>query len=154
MLRVLLKSKICAKEFFFGRKKSPSFVFAALVAASLFPSCSASNENPDNSWMLGFWKMTADEDGGPKGTFVEFRANGTYVSYDESCNKFPAIGFHIHDGDIYVTNLIPGKGPVSVIFHPNQERTKLVFTSPRTQNNAVYERATVSHCVSSSGTNS
>ena len=119
--------------------------FVALVAAT---SCSAAEPPKEiEAWMVGFWHMTADEDNGPLGGVLEFRPDGTYVGYDAACNSLGEIDYHVHRGDIYVTNTIPGKGPVSVIFHPSQDKAKLTFTSPRTRNNAIYERVPGNKCV-------
>lgn len=90
--------------------------------------------------------MTADEDNGPVGGVIEFRANGDYIHYDKYCNLFPTAKYHVHRENIYVTNEIPGKGPVSVIYHPDANRSTLTFTSARTHNNAVYERLNGDEC--------
>lgn len=89
-------------------------------------------------WFQGYWQMTADEDHGPLGEMMEFRDDGTYVWHDRSCRPMPPLPFHVHNGDIYVTNVIRGKGPVAVIFHPDADHRRLSFTSPRTKNNAYY----------------
>ncbi len=123
-----------------------TILVAVVSISALLLSCAVVGETPDDPWMTGFWRMTADEDGGEVGGVIEFRADGTYVGYDPSCNAFPAIGFHVFNGDIYVTNMIQGKGPVSVIYHPNNDRTRLTFTSPRTKNNAIYERSASKKC--------
>jgi hypothetical protein len=93
-------------------------------------------------WMVGFWRLTADEDGPPSGNFMEFRPNGTSLLHDRSCALFLTTKFHLFEGDIYQTYEVPGKGPVGEIFRPNSDHTHLTFTSIRTKNNAVYERAT------------
>jgi hypothetical protein len=120
----------------------------ALVAAVALTSsaCGAAEGPVDSTWMAGFWHMTADEDNGPVGGVIEFRTDGTYIGYDKSCNAYPTVEFHVYRDNIYVTSLIPGKGPVSVIFHPNSDRSTLTFTSLRTHNNAVYERLPGNGC--------
>lgn len=69
-----------------------------------------------------------------------------YIGYDKNCNRYPAAQYHEHRGNIYVTSEIPDKGPVSVIFHPNSNRSALTFTSARTHKNAVMERLAGSKC--------
>ena len=96
--------------------------------------------------MVGFWHMTKDEDGGPTGGEVEFRADGGYVAYDKACKTYPSTTYFVHNSDIFVVYTVPGKGPVSVVYHPNDAHTQLTFTSVRTKNNAVYERSAVHRC--------
>ena len=90
--------------------------------------------------------MTDDQDKGPLGELVEFTTDGKYYFYGKDCLSMPPIGFHVYDGNVYVTNIIPEKGPVSVIFHPVDGHTKLTFTSPRTFNNAVYSKTQLTAC--------
>jgi len=120
--------------------------FLTVVAAAMMPFAVSATEHGD-SWMVGFWHMTADEDHGPLGEVIEFRADRTYVAYTQTCTTFPLAEFHTFKGDIYVTSEIPGKGPVSVLFHPEQGRTRLTFTSVRTHNTATYERLQATKCV-------
>jgi hypothetical protein len=122
------------------------WLFFIFAVTALMPSALSVAEER-GTWMIGFWHMTADEDHGPTGEVIEFRADGTYVAYTEICATYPAAEFHVFKGDIYVTSEIPGKGPVSVIFHPDKERTRLTFTSARTHNNATYERLASTKCV-------
>ena len=56
---------------------------------------------------------------------------------------------HWWSGDLYVTSEIPGKGPISIVFRPNADGSKLTFTSPRTRNNAVYARIPKIPCLNS-----
>ncbi|HET7126623.1 MAG TPA: hypothetical protein VFI26_05970 [Lysobacter sp.] len=124
--------------------------FALLALAFVISACSAAGQSNDQeNWMIGFWHMTIDEDNGPLGGVIEFKPNGIYVGYDNACNSLGEIDYHVYRGNIYVTNTIPGKGPVSVIFHPSEDRTKLTFTSSRTRNNAVYERLSDDKCIPS-----
>ena len=119
-------------------------VLAVAVALGSF-ACSASDRS-DPTWVIGYWHMTSDEDNESIGGVIEFRANGQYIGYDKNCNLYPTAEYHGHRGNIYVTSEIPGKGPVSVIFHPNSNRSTLTFTSARTHNNAVYERLAGNKC--------
>jgi hypothetical protein len=116
-------------------------VISAMIAAA---SCAAVERDAFKA--TGFWHMTADEDNGPLGEVIEFRADGTYASYDRDCSVLAAVKFHVHDQDVYVTSTIPGKGPVAVIFHPSADGSRLSFTSPRTRNNAIYERIPGNKC--------
>ena len=121
----------------------------ALVAAvAMCATACQAKESAVPEWLPGFWQMTHDEDGGPLGELVEFRADGSYLWHGLDCAEPRPITFHVHDGEIYVTNLIPNKGPVSVIFHPSPDHRQLSFTSPRTFNNAVYERVALTACKS------
>lgn len=115
-----------------------------LVLALLLAADFASALPPGDSWFVGFWNMTADEDGTPSDT-MEFRADGSYVNYGYQCRQATA-KYHVIAGDIYVTHEVPGKGPIALVFRPSRDRTKLTYTSPRTRNNAVYERLSKSPC--------
>ena len=118
----------------------------ALLAAIVFSSASHANDTlrTNDAWMVGFWHMTADEDGTPADV-MEFRADGTHIFYGTACQPFPTT-YHLHGGDLYVTIGVPNKGPIVAVFRPTNDRTKLVFTSPRTRNNATYERLSASTC--------
>ena len=123
-----------------------------LLAISLLSvvasSCNATSKDIGHAKsVVGVWQMTEDEDGGPLGGVIEFRANSTYVGYAKDCSAYPALPYHIYKGDVFVTNEVPGKGPVSVLFRPSADGTRLTFTSPRTRNNAVYSRSTANRCV-------
>ena len=121
-----------------------AFLFLFSLIASL-SACSSERQSVP-PWLPGIWKMTADEDNGPLGELVEFTVDSKYYFYGKDCLSMKPLGFHIHDGDIYVTNTIQGKGPVSVIFHPADDRSTLVFTSPRTFNNAIYRKTPLTAC--------
>jgi hypothetical protein len=99
------------------------------------------------SWLPAIWQMTKDEDKGPLGELVEFTADGQYVFHGRGCMSMSPIGFHMFKGNVYVTNVIPDKGPVSVIFRPIDNKTKLSFTSPRTFNNAFFKKTSLTACV-------
>jgi len=114
------------------------------IAAISFPA--SAKEGPVPSWLPGIWQMTEDEDKGPTGELVLFTADGKAHFYDKDCLPMPPIGFHIYDGDVYMTALIPGKGPVSHVLHPIEGHTKLTFTSPRTFNNATYSKTQLTAC--------
>lgn len=90
--------------------------------------------------------MIHDEDKGPLGELIEFTASGEYFSYGKKCTSGKPMRFHVHDGDVYVTSMIKGKGPVSVVFHPVENHAKLTFTSPRTFNNATYSKVSPAPC--------
>jgi hypothetical protein len=123
------------------------FAYFVLVIASgsVLPLHAATSEAPP-SWLPGIWQMTQDEDKGPLGELVEFTVSGEYFFYGKECLAMKPIRFHVHNGDIYVTNIIEGKGPVSVIFHPIEKHSKLTFTSPRTFNNATYSKTSLTRC--------
>jgi len=110
-------------------------------------SCQASGPTaPEARSLIGFWQMIEDEDGGPLGSVIELRSDHKYVAYAKDCSPYPAMPFHVHAGDVFVSNDIPGKGPVSVLFRPSADGTKLTFTSPRTLNNAVYAFHSTNPC--------
>jgi len=109
-------------------------------------ACSSAN-SPD-SWMTGTWTATSDEDGTPADIF-DFTADGKYVNYGVGCAVRSEMPFHVHGGDIYISIELD-KGPISIVFRPSADRTKLTFTSPRTRNNAVYERLRVNPCTAKS----
>lgn len=112
-----------------------SLFIAADVACALPPS---------GPWFVGVWSMTEDEDGTPEET-IEFRTGGIFVTYGSRCRPATATYREVA-GDIYVTYEIPGKGPVVMVFRPSKDHLKLTYTSPRTRNNAVYERLAKNPC--------
>lgn len=118
-------------------------IFAAAATLSLTFGAHAGDKS--TSWVTGAWTATSDEDGTPA-DFMEFRADGTYVNYGFDCSVASEMPFHGHAGDIYVTSEVLGKGPISIVFRPSQDKSKLTYTSPRTRNNAVYERLSAIPC--------
>src|SRR5262245_7216000 len=95
------------------------FLTSLIAFAATFSSaCISAGANKD-AWIVGFWHMTKDEDGGPTGSEVEFRADGNYVAYDKNCKTYPSTTYFLHNEDVFVVYVVPGKGPVSVIYHPN-----------------------------------
>lgn len=121
-------------------------LLAVGALGTLVPHIAVATRSTVPDWFDGYWQMTADEDGGPLGEMMEFRKDGTYVWHAPNCRALAPLPFHMYGGDIYVTNMIPGKGPVSVIFHPSADHRRLSFTSPRTKNNAYYTRLTGNPC--------
>lgn len=113
------------------------------VATSAFGAASVKG-NPDD-WVLGTWHKTQDEDNQPV-DIIEFRANGTLVSWGTStgCMQIPTT-YHFHGGYIYATGMVE-KGVIAAVLRPSDDRTRLIFTSPRTRNNAVYERLAANPC--------
>lgn len=97
------------------------------------------------AWMVGTWTAVSDEDGTPADV-MEFRKDGKYVNYGFNCALAAEMPFHVYAGDIYVTSEVPNKGPISIVFRPSQDKGKLTYTSPRTRNNAVYERLPSNPC--------
>ena len=90
-----------------------------------------------NSWLVGIWQKTIDEDNSPDDV-IKFNPDGTWVGYGPKCEE-KLYKYFVHEGDVFFLIPIP-KGPVSLVFRPNEQKTKLVFTSPRTMNNASYEK--------------
>lgn len=120
------------------RFKIPSLILVALMIAPL--SLSAASDNP----YVGFWEMTRDEDGTPKDT-MEIRADGTYISHGWTCQRADVVPYHLHEGDLYASIEIQGKGPISIVFRHLADDT-LTFTSPRTRNNSYYSRLAKNPC--------
>ena len=123
----------------------PKSLVLALGVAACLPACAAQSESIP-SWLPGIWQMTADEDKGPLGELVEFTADGRYFFYGKDCLSMSPLTFHVHNGDVYVTNTIQNKGPVSIIYHPVGNGAALTYTSPRTFNNASYSRTALKAC--------
>jgi len=115
-----------------------SLKIVALVSLLALLSGHASAQPQNDQWFVGFWQMTADEDGTPSDT-MEFRTDGTYVNHGYKCGASTA-KYHLHGRDIYVTVEVEGKGPIAIIFRPSSDKKKLIYTSPRTRKNATYER--------------
>jgi hypothetical protein len=56
------------------------------------------------------------------------------------------MNYHIHNGNVYVTIEIPGKGPIAIVLHPTSNNSRLTFTSPRSRNNATYAKLKTNPC--------
>ena len=121
-------------------------LMSVVVVLSISLSWSAAAKPHKDSWMVGFWHMTKDEDGDPVGREIEFRADGNYVAYDHACKTYPSTTWFLHNGDIFVVYVVPAKGPVAQVFHPNSTHSQLTYTSIHTKNNATFERKSVHHC--------
>lgn len=119
-------------------------VLVAFFGAGAVFSCRAANSRATDHWLLGVWEKTYDEDHAPPDT-VKFLPNGTFISYGKNCEERIFL-YHLHAGNVYLDIEIPGKGPVALVSRPNQAHTKLTFTSPRTLNNATYERVAHPTC--------
>lgn len=96
------------------------------------------------SWMVGFWKVSYNEDALPPDTF-ELTADGHYVGQGMHCDARYLGDGHVYKGELYVRGVIPGKGPMAFLLVPN-EHHQLGFTSTRTGNNAVYSKLAENPC--------
>ena len=112
------------------------FLLTVCVSSS---ACAKASDTGAN-WLTGFWAQVIDEDGKPFDDTIEFRSDGTAVSYLANCDVLAKSLYHVHDGKVYVTARVR-KGFVSLLFVPSDDRKQLVFTSVRTANNAIYERS-------------
>ena len=97
------------------------------------------------TWLFGTWKGIADEDGTPP-DILSFDASGKYISYGIGCATHDVMDYHLHNGNVYVTIEIPGKGPIAIVFHPTADKSRLTFTSPRSRNNATYAKLRTNPC--------
>lgn len=122
------------------RLQGKRWFWAGLVMSCAVVSSACANDLAPN-WIVGYWIQTADEDGQPFDETLEFRRDGTFVSYSKSCDQIVVAKFHIHNGDVYVTAPTK-KGKVSLLLMPSPDHKRLVLTSVRTANNAVYESPT------------
>ena len=120
-------------------KYASLLLLVTLVLVSSFP-VAAERVNP----YVGFWEMSADEDGTPKDT-MQIRADGTYIAQGWTCQTHDVIPYHLFKGDMYATIEIPKKGPISIVFR-YLKNGRLSFTSPRSRNNAYYRRLDKNAC--------
>ena len=121
-----------------------TFLFIAMFG--YMPSTAAIGADaPAPAWLLGFWRKTSDEDH-MQSDVMEFRAGGAYLNYGFNCVESPPLKFHVYDGEVYVRGYFRDKGPVAIMFHPSDDKKAMTFTSPRTRNNAVYERLASNPC--------
>jgi hypothetical protein len=97
-----------------------------------------------NAWLLGYWHVVEDEDNTPP-DWSEFRSNGVWVNIFPGCSTFEG-RWHIFEGDVYVTALVPEKGPIALVFRPSADKHRLSYTSPRTRNNAFMEKVSSVSC--------
>jgi hypothetical protein len=116
-------------------------LFLVLLAVTSFACTAGAPGSTD--WPLGTWIKTTDEDNGPADS-ITFRDDGTFATYDDQCREHRNAYF-IQTGMIFL--VIPKeKGPVALVLVPTTDKMSMSFTSPRTQNNAVYIRSRVPHC--------
>ena len=124
------------------------FLAILLLAATLTSASAVTRPDLGESlsWLYGYWELATDEDGGVKGMDVdEFRPDGTYSILGPNCK--PQLGhYHVFDGNIFVAFDVPGKGPIAMIFRPSPTKKTLTYTSPRTRNNATFEKLPGSPC--------
>lgn len=124
------------------------FAVGALIAN---PVLAKDRDDIDRSlgpW-VGFWKVSFNEDPIPADTF-ELTADGLYLGQGINCSSAFVGKAHIYDDEIYIRFDLPGKGPLALILKPNA-KADLVYTSPRTRNNAVYSRLPSSPCAAKGG---
>jgi hypothetical protein len=94
-------------------------------------------------WLVGTWTKTIDEDQGPPDS-ITFRKDGTFATYDDRCRAHTNTYF-VKNGLVFL--VIPlEKGPVALVFDPDDGNATMKFTSPRTRNNSVYVPSGVPHC--------
>jgi hypothetical protein len=96
-------------------------------------------------WFVGQWEMASDEDNSAPYDLMEFRPNNVWVDYGPGCKEFLA-EYHVYGRDIYVTSLVPDKGPIAMVFRPSEDHRVLTYTSPRTRHNAMFKRPSQSPC--------
>lgn len=114
---------------------TPAIAFSAGVCLA--------DSTDSTEWLVGTWTKTIDEDSGPPDSII-FRADGTFATYDGKC-KERINSYFLENGMIFL--VIPlAKGPTALVLQPSADRSDMTFTSPRTQNNAVYTRSDVPHC--------
>lgn len=117
-----------------------------LLAALIAPICASAATTPqvEHSWLYGAWTVEHDEDGTPPDVMAF--VPGKYVGYGVNCAYRMESPMHLNGGNVYVTFEVPNKGPIALIFRPVEKKSKLVFTSPRTRNNATYKRLDKNPC--------
>jgi hypothetical protein len=114
-----------------------------LLLAGLSSPSIAAEQAPVPKWLLGIWELTDDPDRSPT-DWMEYRADGTFVNTLLDCRKATGT-FHLFRGDIYLAIEQNGKFLANGS-RPNQEKTKLLYTSPRTRNTATYEKVASVKC--------
>lgn len=115
---------------------------ASGAAAAAAPAPAAGGK--DLGWLVGPWAKKAAEKKSPDDV-VEFREDGTFVTYGPGCQRTFS-SYFLRDGYIYITIVAPLKGPIALMFVPSEDRKSLTFTSPRTFENATYEKAPSAEC--------
>lgn len=114
----------------------------AITSLVLSPLVASAEQGP--TWIVGTWQKTLDEDHAPPDVMT-FRADGTFLSFGPKCEQ-RTNHYFVHEGDAYLVVMIPGKGPVALVFRPNSDKSHLTFTSPRTLQNAQYEKIASPPC--------
>ncbi|MGF6711628.1 hypothetical protein QFZ41_002592 [Luteibacter sp. W1I16] len=97
-------------------------------------------------WMVGYWKVSKNEDPLPPDTFG-IGADGTYIMQGIGCGVDVRGRAHVFDGEIFTRLILPGKGPIGFILKPDGQGN-LTFTSTRTQRNATYSKLPGNPCPS------
>jgi len=130
----------------------PIQIFATVATLAMGQSAfsASSTQGTMPRWLVGFWVQTVDEDGKPRDDTLEFKADGTVISYGPTCERAPPGEIHIHRGNIYAT-YVARKGIISIVLAPSKDLKHLTMTSVRTGNNAVYEPSSVAACVPAKG---
>ena len=126
--------------------KQSAIVICALLMLFCGNASSSPSRSPDThpAWLLGYWHVTYDEDGDPP-DWTEFKANGQFMVISPECNV--GVGhYHVFDGDVYLTFIIPGKGPVALVYRPSPDKAHLTYTSLRTRHNATLRKVRAIPC--------
>ncbi|NII53794.1 hypothetical protein [Luteibacter sp. SG786] len=95
-------------------------------------------------WMVGYWKVSKNEDPLPPDTFG-IEADGTYIMQGINCRMEVRGRAHVFDEEIFTRLILPGKGPIGFILKPDGQGN-LTFTSTRTQRNAIYSKLPENPC--------
>lgn len=123
-------------------KRTERFLLVSSLLMVLGTACAGARAAAP-AWPIGTWEKTIDEDNGPPDS-ITFRVDGTFATYDDQCREHTNAYF-INNGMVFL--LIPlAKGPVALVLKPDDDHSSMTFTSPRTQNNAVYVPAGGPHC--------
>ena len=125
-------------------KKGSVLSFTPSIAAA---SASTNSAEP-TPWFVGLWQNTYDEDHSSLPDTFEFHPDGTWTLYASNCNQVSGV-FHTPGNDLFIVMEVPGKGPIALVFRSNSSHTKFTYTSPRTRNNATYERVSKAPCLGS-----
>jgi len=113
-------------------------LIVALALVVLLPGTATAE-----AWLLGTWQKTQDEDNSPDDV-MKFNSDGTWIAYGPGCQE-KLFQYFLHEGNVFLVIPIE-KGPVSLVFRPSLDKKQLTFTSPRTMNNAIYEKVDKPFC--------
>jgi hypothetical protein len=119
------------------------FALLTVGLVSLAASAMTPATTEDTTWLVGVWALHSDPDGVKK-DWVEFRADGTFISTNAACSTVTG-RFRIHEGQVEKAIRAAASAVVQRM-RPTADRNELRHTSSRTGNVSIYRRGSGTEC--------